>query len=431
MKFLIVDDEFYSVKAVKEKVDWESLSDEPAEVFTAASAAGAREIILRETIDILLCDIEMPRESGIELITWVRKEKLPMEVLILTCHSSFAYAKEAIQLSVSDYCVKPIDFRALEGTLKKLVEKRNLERQAKEKSRYGEYWMENRALLEEEFWRHTLESGWESAGRMRQAAEKIHLELSEAAVYHLVLVQPSRLRMHFTKWDQERVYRSVRSVAKEILEGTMESQRVVQIGLSLIVVTEGRDERWLREKCGELAAVCEELLKLQIFCYVGEAMGCFFLRESCALLKKTAFEKEDGTKRVVFLSEENTEDGAEQETSRGLSRQWLPKTAVQQMKEYMEEHLTDELSREDIAGAVHLHPDYANRIFKKSEGESLMDYLQKKRIQKAAYLCDTTDLTMSEIALRTGFAGSSHFSTAFKRVMGVSPRQYKNKKREV
>ena len=63
MKVLVVDDQPDVVRGILDGVNWSRLKIESA--FGANSAAEAREILKREQIDILLCDIEMPGESGL------------------------------------------------------------------------------------------------------------------------------------------------------------------------------------------------------------------------------------------------------------------------------------------------------------------------------------------------------------------------------
>ena len=64
MNLLLVDDEVYVVRTLQKKIDWERQGVD--RVFTAFNVERAKEIFLQEKIDILLTDIEMPRESGMQ-----------------------------------------------------------------------------------------------------------------------------------------------------------------------------------------------------------------------------------------------------------------------------------------------------------------------------------------------------------------------------
>lgn len=106
MNILIVDDEYYIVKNLVSAIDREGLRID--NVFTAYSASQAKEILVREQVDILLADIEMPKESGLELIGWLNEKRCPCLVIILSSHQRFDYAQEAIRFQCFRYLLKPI-----------------------------------------------------------------------------------------------------------------------------------------------------------------------------------------------------------------------------------------------------------------------------------------------------------------------------------
>lgn len=92
------------------------------QVFTATNALIAKNILKKEQIDIMLCDIEMPGESGLKLLEWVRDEKMNTECIFLTCHEEFDFARKAIKLKGMDYLLKPIPYDELTDVLLKAAE---------------------------------------------------------------------------------------------------------------------------------------------------------------------------------------------------------------------------------------------------------------------------------------------------------------------
>lgn len=119
---LMVDDDILFLQALQKQLDFVQLDYH--HVMTATSASAAQEILKREKVDVLLCDIEMPGQSGLELVRWMIGQQYPCVVLLLTCHSSFAYAQEAIGLEVFDYLLKPIRINVLEERLAQALQKR-------------------------------------------------------------------------------------------------------------------------------------------------------------------------------------------------------------------------------------------------------------------------------------------------------------------
>ena len=108
MNILVVYDEYYIVKNIIETTDWSALGIEQA--FPAYSASQAKRIFEgSQDIDILLTDIEMPRETGLQLVEWLHENNFHPIVLVLTGHQRFDYAQEALNLHIFSYLLKPID----------------------------------------------------------------------------------------------------------------------------------------------------------------------------------------------------------------------------------------------------------------------------------------------------------------------------------
>lgn len=119
---LLVDDDILFQQAIVKQVDFARVGFD--RVLTATDAPQAMTLLRQEPVDILLCDIEMPGQSGLDLIRWVSEQDLPVIVLLLTCHPSFDYAKEAIALKVFDYLLKPIRIEDLEEQLQQALKKK-------------------------------------------------------------------------------------------------------------------------------------------------------------------------------------------------------------------------------------------------------------------------------------------------------------------
>lgn len=120
---LIVDDEENSVETLKKRVQWDRFPIK--NVYGANSAEEARGIMQGHPVQLLLCDIEMPEESGLEFIEWIREEKnlaqCNIECIILTCYPEYGFMRKAMQLGCSDYLLKPLDYEELYRVLEKAV----------------------------------------------------------------------------------------------------------------------------------------------------------------------------------------------------------------------------------------------------------------------------------------------------------------------
>lgn len=99
-----------------------------------------------------------------------------------------------------------------------------------------------------------------------------------------------------------------------------------------------------------------------------------------------------------------------------------------QVKKYIDEHISENLTREDLGKSFYLNPDYLARIFKNEEGVSLTAYIRNRRIRIAQRLLRETDLGIDEISQAVGYSYNTYFFNIFKEVTGVSPSQYRKSK---
>lgn len=104
---------------------------------------------------------------------------------------------------------------------------------------------------------------------------------------------------------------------------------------------------------------------------------------------------------------------------------------------YIDDHFADpELSVGSIADDLKVSSKYLSLFFKEQTNGKISNYIENKRIAYACNLLDTTEMTINEVALASGYALTHTFRVAFKRVQGITPlewkksRQMENKRRE-
>lgn len=102
----------------------------------------------------------------------------------------------------------------------------------------------------------------------------------------------------------------------------------------------------------------------------------------------------------------------------------LSKRKLQQAIHYIHQHLSEEVTLEAIATHLNMSHFYFCRMFKQSTGVTPYQYLLRLRIEHAKQLLLQGDLSIVEIALEVGFANQSHLTHHFKRLVGVTPKQF-------
>lgn len=153
LSYVVVDDEPWIRSLVR------SLAAEAAPGFVCAGEAGdgeaAWDLVLRAKPEIVLTDIRMPGMDGIELAGRMRERGLEAEIVVVSGHDDFGYARDALRRGVGDYLLKPVDgaelAAALDRAARRIEERRKRTERAaeleKEAGRAGELEKEMRRVV--------------------------------------------------------------------------------------------------------------------------------------------------------------------------------------------------------------------------------------------------------------------------------------------
>src|SRR5262249_31553080 len=96
--------------------------------------------------------------------------------------------------------------------------------------------------------------------------------------------------------------------------------------------------------------------------------------------------------------------------------------------EYIEEHLDASPTLEQMAALVHLSPSYFATLFRRATGLPPHQYVILRRVERAKELLQTGgDASLAEVAAHAGFSDQSQFTHHFKRLVGVTPGQFRGR----
>lgn len=186
-RVLLVDDEEDIRVGISQKMDWEGLG------FTLVGEAenGQDALELAETLqpDVVLTDIKMPFMDGLELCGILTARLPASKFVVFSGFDDFEYAKQAIQMNVSEYILKPINAAELSAVLKKLKSQLDAERTERRNAELlRQRYEESLPILREQFFSRLLE-GRVPRERMLELAERYDVSLSgncfAAAIVHI------------------------------------------------------------------------------------------------------------------------------------------------------------------------------------------------------------------------------------------------------
>lgn len=96
--------------------------------------------------------------------------------------------------------------------------------------------------------------------------------------------------------------------------------------------------------------------------------------------------------------------------------------------QYINEHFTEKITTVELSNITHLSEGHFCNVFKEATGMTAKEYINELRIKKATYLISTTDMTITEAAMCSGFSDANYFTRIFKKLTGKTPYSLRRKK---
>lgn len=530
---LLADDEVAALNGLLQGINWERLRISC--IRTAQNARQAKQILEQQPIDLLLSDIEMPGKDGLQLIAWARQHVPDLICIFYTCHDESAYAREALRLGVFDYLLKPFPYESLEAVLGSAIEKKLANNRISEYTKYGRYWLDNRHVVAEDFFRLLLQEQLTgSRSDLQHQLERRNLGVAPGAIFLPVLLrlQERTDAAASAGWQKPELHYAVRNMAAEIFDfEQMDSHIVTPAEDELVILLVGPPgssilEASLENACDYLLYNIIHFLELDVYCCLGGLCTITEVADEYKALQasiqgnlqrinKTTRPERSGldeespspqfdvrywrqllnTGDIDQLQQELENSILSQTNGQPLSQAYLlaffhafmqvlydaleaqsispvslfqgpdmqklyssattsmaamrrfiqlalqasyqaiqsavpSDDAVSRIKEYIEENLSSDLSREQLAALVYLNPSYLSRLFKKETGQGLGDYITERRMEKACQLLARTKLPVGTIALHLGYVNMPYFSRVFKKFTGMTPGDYRSSKAE-
>ena len=94
-------------------------------------------------------------------------------------------------------------------------------------------------------------------------------------------------------------------------------------------------------------------------------------------------------------------------------------------KDYIREHMAENISLMDVSQVVYMNPTYFSTLFKRATGQTFSDYLAEVRISRAKELLKDLSISVAEVGERVGYPNSRYFSKVFLKTVGVKPSEYR------
>ena len=111
----------------------------------------------------------------------------------------------------------------------------------------------------------------------------------------------------------------------------------------------------------------------------------------------------------------------------GSKRQERSTDIIKTAKDYIGDNYSKDITLDDVSRVANISPYYFSKLFKEATGENFIEYLTNVRIEKAKELLEKAELSMKEICAMCGYSDPNYFSRTFKKNVGLTPTEYKEK----
>lgn len=411
-RILLVDDEDLELQGLSLMIKGFHL---PLEICaTARNGKEGLEKARQLRPEIILTDLLMPVCSGIEMLHQIPCEGYAPHSIILSGYEDFEAARAGINLGVSSYLLKPVKREDLLQALFKLcpAEPQN--------SREVFSDADNPVFLyppeEEHLLRHALIVPQEKTrDLLAQPPFSMYLERKKIAVFSLSFSAAGNADMYDLRPFLQRFAKEMEALVPVVIDN--------HTGAIVFTLPGFMEEDSTVDRLSQTAdRLLEELYSQQIRdAFIGisdiseepERLSELYSQSISALQKKS-----DSPLSHILFFEKQKNPGEGHEPSQ-------PNTIVSYVQRFIDENYAKPLNTETIVENLYLSSSYVRRLFKSHMGISIMDYVERVRMDHAARLLGQLQYKISEIGTLTGYESPSYFNLVFKKYFGLTPGEYR------
>lgn len=406
LKVIIVDDEAVVRIGLKSMIDWQGAGFEL--VGEAENGEKALALIQNQKPDIVLTDIKMPGMNGLELISYPYKHEKPI-FIVLSSYDDFHYVKGALKAGAQDYLLK------LEVTPELLLEIMNHAARQCGISMEPEKGKKTEGSLHDTMRNifYDLISDVPLSEKRRETFLKPFGGPPEPEAFGCLILRVMDPNKFDSISDTElhMLNTSVINIVEEILNEYYKGYCIAGYHGSyyVVFVPENGMSGWERP----FAQIDE--LKLRITTLIAQYLNLNITAKAGSGGNGIAGAKEAYAKALSGFDE----------SEMGGDSHWLVSKALG----YINAHFQENICLDDVARHVGLSESYLSKILKQGTGKSYSKLLIQARIERAKYLLGSTEEKVYEVSRQVGYSNPYYFDRIFKSIAGVSPSDYRNRRK--
>jgi two-component system response regulator YesN len=416
INLLIADDEPLVQAGIKSMLNWKEFNINI--LGTAMNGAIAYEIIKEQSPEIVIVDIKMPVMNGLELIKKCTTEGRTLPVfVILTSYEDFNFAKEALSYQVIDYLVKlELTEEVLSNVLKKALAKVS-------QVRKSENVLDNSVIsiniLKEQFYTRLILNLFESEHQFRLQAHNLKMNFEHSSFEACYVEIYSEKLNDMPEEKQLNLYTSSLQIIQELTAKYVPCH-VLSLDMKhfaiIFFLEVGKEKEYksiINNALVQVSSMLFNYYSVTLLASVGSSVSNPMQIASSFQDAKQIFSQIRPKQPIIFLEDI-------------IVNKDYKNHIVINVKKYIKDHAEEKLTLNKVADVFNISPNYLSVLFSKYNNIGFTDYINKCKIDAAIKLMTDSNLKIYEISEILGFESAFYFSRVFKKVIGVSPRDFIN-----
>ena len=469
-KVLICDDESFVIKSLIATVNWEENGFEV--IGEAYDGLSAYDLIVKENPHIVFTDIRMPGMNGLELVKKVHTLNPNILFVAISGYAEFAYVQKALNCGVLGYCLKPFEDLEISNMLKKAKIIIDI----------------NKSSLETELLSISLDNSHRAMYRKLEILKELGFEWdykngNTILVLKGLLMPDFLLKCNFIKlklgnmknayllnkdsfYDIKdhlpdflgnsdcvigisKTYYNVDKMDKAILEACIAADQNFMTGLGGIYYFNDSKNKEFSELILHLKEVIRKrdlADEVELFDFIIQefSKGVYNIKHAFMLYNVVIYSyqviKIDESEYILNNYEQlmsSFKDIREMTAylrivltehfgiTIGHTTMEVKNETFRDIINHVNEHFFNDITLQSIAQKFTINPNYASQLFKKETGVTFTKYLTTMRVNYASSMLKTSDLSINEIAEKSGFKDYFYFTRVFKKITNMTPTAYR------
>ncbi len=434
-RLLIVDDEAVIRNGLKSMIHWEEYGLKIAGF--ASDGLEALRLIASEKPDIVITDIKMPNMNGLELIKEARDRGLKLRSIVLSGYNDFILIKEAMKYGAENYLLKPVDIEELKHTLEETVNNLESDSRSQKIVLTGLNMLKSTIL-------NRIVRGKIGIPEFMEKSRLADIDVSGKCMWVAVCLLENQQMEEEALWDL--IY-NIEDILKSSLNtdgflpfvdingwidiicvktGNMKEKNDLMLSLDKVrkeictdtgadlLITVGNEV----EGIANIPVSYGEALRIQTYRMLNE--------KDKILFHDDMLQRSDSTERKIEFNYNYTMiDSINIINSKSINK------TIKTIVKYVEEHYKENISLKELSSKLFFNAEYIGRLFRNETGKAFSDYLNMVRIIRSIQLLDHTGMKTTDIAKSVGFDNVNYYYSIFKKFMGITPTEYRNKQSDI